>query len=409
MADQKISQLNEVTSPNSTDVLPIVNGGETKKITVANLAVAGSSGTSGSNGSSGSSGSNGSNGSSGTSGSNGSSGSNGTDGSSGTSGYVDNDWLYFTPSTATIPSTGNNFILSGTTTSNGSVSYNQSTGIITLAANKTYKLNASFALANNINNAETQYQWINVTASNTLIGNLAGVIVVNSDATAAWQPLAEAIIVTTGTTQVALRSTFSNSTGGFSTSQCFMMVTQINGWSGTSGTSGSNGSSGTSGSNGSSGSDGSSGTSGSSGSSGTAGSSGSSGSSGTSPVDVLLKTTGTWTVPTGASTQSFTLDTNSSYSMWVNGNIPFGIIIWNATATLSNTNVPVVGAQYGWYYSTGNALVLTSMPSQFVGTNGSILNTPGDYASNTSNVFSFGITNNSGTSQTINYGYIKLS
>ena len=68
MADQKISQLNEVTSPNSSDVLPIVNNGETKKITVANLAVAGSSGTSGSNGT---------NGSSGTSGINGTSGSNG--------------------------------------------------------------------------------------------------------------------------------------------------------------------------------------------------------------------------------------------------------------------------------------------------------------------------------------------
>ena len=95
--------------------------------------------------------------------------------------------------------------------------------------------------------------------------------------------------------------------------------------------------------------------------------------------------------------------------MWVNGNVPNGIINWNATATLSNTNVPVVGAQYGWYYATGNALVLTSMPNQFVGTNGSILTTPSDYAPNTSNVFSFGITNNSGTSQTINYGYIKLS
>jgi len=96
--------------------------------------------------------------------------------------------------------------------------------------------------------------------------------------------------------------------------------------------------------------------------------------------------------------------------MWVNGNIPNGIINWNATATLSNTNVPVVGAQYGWYYVTGNALVLTSMPNQFfTGTNGSISNTPSDYAPNTSNVFSFGITNNSGTSQTINYGYIKLS
>ncbi len=38
MADKKISDLNEVTSPNSSDVLPIVNSGETKKITVANLA-----------------------------------------------------------------------------------------------------------------------------------------------------------------------------------------------------------------------------------------------------------------------------------------------------------------------------------------------------------------------------------
>jgi len=121
------------------------------------------------------------------------------------------------------------------------------------------------------------------------------------------------------------------------------------------------------------------------------------------------KTTGTWSVPAGASTQSFTIDANNSYTMWVNGNIPNGIIAWNATATVSNTNVPVVGAQYGWYYATGNALVLTSMPNQFTGTNGSILNTPSDYAPNTSNVFRFGITNNSGTTQTINYGYIKLS
>jgi hypothetical protein len=37
MADQKISQLNELTSPLSGDTLPIVNNGETKKITVDNL------------------------------------------------------------------------------------------------------------------------------------------------------------------------------------------------------------------------------------------------------------------------------------------------------------------------------------------------------------------------------------
>ena len=37
MADQKISQLNELTSPLSGDTLPIVNNGETKKISVSNL------------------------------------------------------------------------------------------------------------------------------------------------------------------------------------------------------------------------------------------------------------------------------------------------------------------------------------------------------------------------------------
>jgi hypothetical protein len=121
------------------------------------------------------------------------------------------------------------------------------------------------------------------------------------------------------------------------------------------------------------------------------------------------KTIGTWILPVGASTQSFTVDPNSSYTMWVNGNIPNGIITWNATATISNTNVPVLGAQYAWYYTTGNALVLTTIPDQFVGTNGSIATTPNSYAPNTSNVFKFGITNNSATTQSLNYGYIKLS
>ena len=37
MADQKISLLNELTSPLSGDMLPIVNNGETKKVTVSNL------------------------------------------------------------------------------------------------------------------------------------------------------------------------------------------------------------------------------------------------------------------------------------------------------------------------------------------------------------------------------------
>ena len=116
---------------------------------------------------------------------------------------------------------------------------------------------------------------------------------------------------------------------------------------------------------------------------------------------------GSWTLTTGANTVSFTVPAGQSYVMWVNGNISQGIINWNATVTLSNNNVPVIGVQYGWYYLAGNALVLTSIPSQIVGTAGTI-STSAPAGSNT-NTFTFGITNNSGTSQIIYYGYIKVS
>jgi hypothetical protein len=119
------------------------------------------------------------------------------------------------------------------------------------------------------------------------------------------------------------------------------------------------------------------------------------------------KTTGTWSVPAGTSTRSFTVDWNHSYQMWVIGNIPNGIISWNANVNVTNANVPIVGSQYGWYYVDGNALILTSIPAQIVGVNGAISTT--SFATTTSNTFEFGITNNSGTTQTINYGYIKLS
>jgi hypothetical protein len=92
--------------------------------------------------------------------------------------------------------------------------------------------------------------------------------------------------------------------------------------------------------------------------------------------------------------------------MWVNGNIPNGIINWNATVTLSNSNVPVIGVQYGWYYVAGGALVLTSIPSQIIGTAGTISTTMP--AVSNSNTFTFGITNTSGTSQTVYYGYTQI-
>jgi len=123
--------------------------------------------------------------------------------------------------------------------------------------------------------------------------------------------------------------------------------------------------------------------------------------------NVVSPVSGSWTLSTGANTVSFTVLGGQSYVMWVNGNIPNGIVNWNATVTLSNANVPVIGVQYGWYYAAGNALVLTSIPSQIVGTAGSI-STSSPAVSN-SNTFTFGITNNSGASQIVRYGYIQIS
>jgi hypothetical protein len=128
---------------------------------------------------------------------------------------------------------------------------------------------------------------------------------------------------------------------------------------------------------------------------------GGTGSSGISP------TIGSWTLSPGANTVSFTVTAGQSYVMWVNGNIPNGIVNWNATVTLSNSNVPAIGVQYGWYYLAGNQLVLTSIPSQIVGTAGVIITT--SPAVSNSNTFTFGITNNTVSSQIVYYGYIKIS
>jgi len=130
--------------------------------------------------------------------------------------------------------------------------------------------------------------------------------------------------------------------------------------------------------------------------------------SGSQLTEVATRVTGSWTLNAGANDVSFSVPGGGTYSMWVNGNIPNGIALWNATVTTSNTNVPVLGSQYAWYYSAGNALVWNSIPDQITGTNNSIVTLPGAYAPNSSNVFKFRITNNSGAAQIINWGYIKL-
>jgi hypothetical protein len=122
--------------------------------------------------------------------------------------------------------------------------------------------------------------------------------------------------------------------------------------------------------------------------------------------NIATQTTGSWTVTAGAGTYSLTVPINGTYSIWVRGNIPNGIVTYTATAVVTNTNVPVLGSSYGWYYAAGNALVLTAIPTQFVGTVNTISNAV--VSTTTANVFTFGITNNSGSSQIVNWGYTKL-
>jgi hypothetical protein len=124
--------------------------------------------------------------------------------------------------------------------------------------------------------------------------------------------------------------------------------------------------------------------------------------------NVATQVSSSWTVPVGNSTQSFTVDGNNSYQMWVEGNIPNGIIVWNATVSVTNTNVPVIGQQFAWNYEGGgNILMFTSIPAQIIGTAGAISNAQPAVAN--TNVFSFGINNTSGNTVTVNYGYTKIS
>jgi len=127
------------------------------------------------------------------------------------------------------------------------------------------------------------------------------------------------------------------------------------------------------------------------------------------PVDAVTRFSGTWTVPTGNSTQSFTVGSSETYQMWVDCNIPNGILAWNATATITNTNVPVVGAQYAWVYNGGGTPIdFTSIPNQFVGTANAIFRS-NTAPSATTNRFDFGINNTSGGNVTVRYGWIAIS
>jgi hypothetical protein len=124
--------------------------------------------------------------------------------------------------------------------------------------------------------------------------------------------------------------------------------------------------------------------------------------------NVATQVASSWTVPVGNSTQSFTVPINNTYQLWVLGNIPNGIIVYNATVSVSNTNVPVIGQQFAWNYEGGgNILMFNSIPDQIIGTAGAISNASPAVAN--TNVFTFSINNASGNTVTVNYGYTKIS
>ena len=125
--------------------------------------------------------------------------------------------------------------------------------------------------------------------------------------------------------------------------------------------------------------------------------------------NAILPVNGSWTVTPGTNNYSFTVGDRNTYSLWVQGNIPNGIIVYNATVSISNLNVPVIGVQYAWNYTGGGSpILLTSIPTQIIGTAGAI-STASPAVGTTTNTFVFGIQNNTGSNVTVDYGYIKIS
>jgi hypothetical protein len=119
------------------------------------------------------------------------------------------------------------------------------------------------------------------------------------------------------------------------------------------------------------------------------------------------RTTGSWTVDTGSGSYSFTVPLNGTYTMWVRGNIDNGIVVWNATATVTNNNVPVIGSQRAWNYTDGGSpILITSIPSQILDEQATISTTMPMGIGTTSNRFDFVINNTSGSAKTVYWGYV---
>jgi hypothetical protein len=212
--------------------------------------------------------------------------------------------------------------------------------------------------------------------------------------------------------QGASGSTGASGVTGIQGATGFGGATGITGSTGASGVTGLQGATGFGGATGITGSTGASGVvgqTGATGLTGITGSTGLTGATGPTSATAVTKTTGSWTVTTGSGTYSFTVPGSGTYELWVSGNVPNGIIAYNAIATVTNSNVPVVGQHYAWVYNGGGTPIdFTSIPNQFIGTANTIVRSSVS-ASSTTNRFDFGINNTSGSSQTVYWGYTTIS
>lgn len=125
----------------------------------------------------------------------------------------------------------------------------------------------------------------------------------------------------------------------------------------------------------------------------------------------LLRNEGTWNVVPGTNNYSFSVgESNQSYVMWVQGSIPNGIIGWQAQVTVTNSNVPCPGVQYAWnYVDGGTPLRFLSIPNQIFGTPGTIVTAFPTPFQNPSTTFVFSIQNNTATTYSVKWGYVRLS
>jgi hypothetical protein len=138
------------------------------------------------------------------------------------------------------------------------------------------------------------------------------------------------------------------------------------------------------------------------------GDTGEQGPAGPEPIGAITKVNNSWTVTPGTNNYSITLDSNAVYHIWIRGNIPNGIITYVANVSITNSNVPAIGSHYAWNYTGGGSpILLTSIPNQVIGTMGSI--STDTVANIATNVFNFGISNSTGSNQTVYWGYTKIS